>query len=129
VSATTIEQERVLESVGLAMSDEQLIANLVDRARGEGLQLTGEGGLLQRPTMRALKGEITDHVGREKHDPARKNSGNSRYGTRTKQCCPKSARSRSEFPGTWPGPVRVAFASRATHTNSATAAIWGFFFN
>lgn len=28
-------------------SDEQLIAMLVDRARSEGLQLSGEGGLLQ----------------------------------------------------------------------------------
>lgn len=40
---------------------------LVDRARKEGLQLTGEGGLLQQLTKRvlesALEGEITDHVG------------------------------------------------------------------
>ncbi|MEW2051923.1 transposase, partial [Streptomyces sp. NPDC005476] len=61
---------------------------LVDRARGEGLQLTGEGGLLQQLTKRvlesALDGEITDHVGYEKHDPAGKNHGNSRNGTRAK---------------------------------------------
>jgi putative transposase len=30
------------------VTDEQLIAMLVDRARGEGLKLTGEGGLLQQ---------------------------------------------------------------------------------
>ena len=50
-----------------AVTDEQLIAMLVDRARGDGLQLTGEGGLLQQLTKRvlesALDGEITDHVG------------------------------------------------------------------
>ncbi|MGY1503690.1 IS256 family transposase (plasmid) [Streptomyces sp. QTS52] len=61
---------------------------LVDRARNEGLQLTGEGGLLQQLTKRvlesALEGEITDHVGYEKHDPAGKNNGNSRNGTRAK---------------------------------------------
>ncbi|MFD5065027.1 IS256 family transposase [Streptomyces sp. NPDC058394] len=71
-----------------AVSDEQLVAMLVDRARSEGLQLTGEGGLLQQLTKRvlesALEGEITDHVGYEKHDPAGKNNGNSRNGTRAK---------------------------------------------
>lgn len=30
----------------------------------------------------ALEGEITDHVGYEKHDPAGKNNGNSCNGTR-----------------------------------------------
>jgi putative transposase len=71
-----------------AVTDEQLIAMLVDRARGDGLRLTGEGGLLQQLTKRvlesALDGEITDHVGYDKHDPAGKGSGNSRNGSRTK---------------------------------------------
>ncbi|MFE1165477.1 IS256 family transposase, partial [Streptomyces sp. NPDC058829] len=61
---------------------------LVDRARSDGLQLTGEGGLLQQLTKRvlesALEGEITDHVGYDKHDAAGRNSGNSRNGTRSK---------------------------------------------
>jgi hypothetical protein len=71
-----------------AASDGQLVAMLVDRARSEGLQLIGEGGLLQMLTKRvlesALEGEITDHVGYAKHDPAGKNNGNSRNGTRSK---------------------------------------------
>jgi hypothetical protein len=62
----TIEHESVAESVGVATSDEQLIAMLVDRARTGGLQLTGEGGLLQQLTKRvlesALEGGITDHL-------------------------------------------------------------------
>ena len=70
------------------MSDEQLIAMLVERARGEGLQLSGEGGLLQQLTKRvlesALEGEITDHLGYERHDAAGRGSGNSRNGTRAK---------------------------------------------
>jgi len=72
----------------VAASDEQLVAVLVDRARSEGLQLTGEGGLLQQLTKRvlesALEGEITDHLGYEKHDAEGRGSGNSRNGTRAK---------------------------------------------
>ncbi|MFE5189913.1 IS256 family transposase [Streptomyces sp. NPDC056628] len=68
--------------------DDQLIDELVGRAQVEGLQLTGEGGLLQQLTKRllesALEGEITDHLGYDKHDPAGKNGGNSRNGTRGK---------------------------------------------
>jgi putative transposase len=57
-------------------SDEQLIAMLVGRARGDGLQLSGEGGLQQQLTKRvlesALEGELTDCFGYEKHDSAGK---------------------------------------------------------
>nr|WP_021592030.1 IS256 family transposase [Actinomadura madurae] len=71
-----------------AASEEQLIAMLVDRARTQGLQLSGEGGLLQQLTKRvlesALEGGITDHVGYDKHDASGRGSGNSRNGTRAK---------------------------------------------
>ena len=84
---TIVGQESAAGSVAGA-SDEQLIAMLVDRARGDGLKLTGEGGLLQQLTKRvlesALDGEITDHVGYDKHDPAGRGSGNTRNGSRTK---------------------------------------------
>ncbi|MDQ1018904.1 transposase-like protein [Streptomyces afghaniensis] len=70
------------------MSDEQLAAMLVERAWSEGLQLTGQGGLLQQLTKRvlesALEGEITDHLGYEKHDAVGRGSGNSRNGGRAK---------------------------------------------
>lgn len=59
--------EQVVQEPTSAVSDEQLVAILDDRARNEGLQLTGEGGLLQQLTKRvlesALEGETTDHVG------------------------------------------------------------------
>ncbi len=81
-------EEPVVESAADAVSDEQLIAMPVDHARSDGLQLTGEGGLLQQLTKRvlesALEGEITDHVGHDKHDAAGRGSGNSRNGTRSK---------------------------------------------
>jgi putative transposase len=69
-------------------SDEQLVRQLVDRARAEGLTLTGDGGLLGRLTKMvvesALEGEMDDHLGYGKHDPAGRNGGNSRNGTRPK---------------------------------------------
>ncbi len=40
-----VEQDQV-DGLSNSASDEQLIAMLVDRARGDGLRLTGEGGLL-----------------------------------------------------------------------------------
>ncbi|WP_157570804.1 IS256 family transposase [Microtetraspora malaysiensis] len=69
-------------------SDRELVAKLVDQARTEGLELVGENGLLGRLTKlvleSALEGEITDHLGYDKHDPAGHGSGNTRNGTRTK---------------------------------------------
>lgn len=78
----------VAESEGLAGVDQDLIGKLVEQAREQGLNLAGEGGLLQQLTKRvlesALEGEITDHLGYDKHDPAGHGSGNSRNGTRAK---------------------------------------------
>lgn len=68
--------------------DQQLIGQLVDRARSEGLRLTGEGGLLGELTKviieSAAEGEMDDHLGYGKHDPAGRDGGNSRNGARTK---------------------------------------------
>ena len=63
--------------------DDQSIDELVSRAQAEGLQLTGEGGLLQQLAKRllesALEGEITDHLGYAQRDPTGRNGGNSRW--------------------------------------------------
>jgi putative transposase len=68
--------------------DDQLVEQLVSRAKAGGLQLTGDGGVLQQLTKRllesALEGEITDHLGYDKHDPAGRGTGNSRNGGRSK---------------------------------------------
>ncbi len=74
---------------GLDGLDEQLVEQLVGQARAGGLQLTGEGGLLQQLTKRvlesALEGEITDHLGYDKHDPAgRGTAGTPATGSRAK---------------------------------------------
>lgn len=51
--------------------------------------ITGEDGLLKKLTKaileRALQGELTEHLGYEKHDPAGHNSGNSRNGNSRKR--------------------------------------------
>jgi putative transposase len=73
---------------GLDAVDEQLIARLAGKAREGGLQLAGEGGLLAQLTRRlvesALEGEITDHLGYDRHDAAGRDGGNSRNGHRSK---------------------------------------------
>lgn len=76
------------ESAGLDALDEQLLDQLVGQARERGVKLAGEGGLLQALTKRllesALEGEITDHLGYDRHDAAGDGSGNSRNGRRAK---------------------------------------------
>jgi putative transposase len=68
--------------------DEQLVRQLAGRAVGAGLSLTGEGGLLARLTKivleGALEGEMDAHLGYGRHDPAGRDSGNSRNGKRAK---------------------------------------------
>ena len=68
--------------------DQALAAELVERARAEGVELLGPGGLLTGLTKTvletALEAELTDHLGYDKHDPAGRNGENSRNGTRAK---------------------------------------------
>ena len=68
--------------------DEQLVDELVAQARLSGLQLTGVEGLLAQLTKRLLEsdleGEISDHLGYDRRDPAGNNGGNSRNGIRSK---------------------------------------------
>jgi putative transposase len=72
----------------LDAADEQLVRELTERARAGGLKLTGQGGLLGQLTKMvlegALEGEMDDHLGYGKHDPAGRDGGNSRNGHRDK---------------------------------------------
>ncbi|MGH9207158.1 MAG: IS256 family transposase [Acidimicrobiales bacterium] len=69
-------------------ADEQVLRELTERARADGLKLTGEDGLLARLTKMvvegALEGEMDDHLGYAKHDPEGRDGGNSRNGYRAK---------------------------------------------
>ena len=64
--------------------------------------LLSENGLLQQLTKalveRALKGELTHHLGYEKHDPKGNNSGNSRNGTTPKTLKGKRGQVEIEIP-------------------------------
>jgi putative transposase len=84
VTETTDRQESGIS----AAADEELIRQLTERAQAEGLQLTGEGGLLGRLTKMviegALEGEMEAHLGYGKHDLAGRDGGNSRNGYRSK---------------------------------------------
>jgi putative transposase len=66
----------------------ELVKQLAERARAEGLALTGPGGLLGRLAKvvleGALEGEMDAHLGYPKHDPAGRDGGNSRNGHRSK---------------------------------------------
>jgi putative transposase len=77
-----------LGAVELGYLDKQLMNSLVNRVRSEGLRLTGEGGLLAELTRivveAAAEGEMDGHLGYSKHDPAGRDGGNSRNGTRAK---------------------------------------------
>ena len=67
---------------------QRLAQQLVERARTEGVDLVGPGGLLTGLTKTvletALEAEMAEHVGYDKHDPAGRNGQNSRNGTRAK---------------------------------------------
>jgi putative transposase len=58
----------------LGGASDELVRQLAERARAEGLRLTGEGGLLSQLTKvvveSALDGELDDHLGYGRHDPA-----------------------------------------------------------
>ena len=68
--------------------DPELAQQLVERAKAEGVKLTGPGGLLGDLTRRVLEagleGEMDTHVGYGKHAAEGRDGGNSRNGTRTK---------------------------------------------
>src|SRR6266496_2143059 len=75
-------------ATGIDGVDEQLAARLVAQARSRGISLVGPDGSLQQLTKLvlegALEGELTDHLGYAPGDPAGRNGGNSRNGTRAK---------------------------------------------
>ncbi|WP_232006007.1 transposase [Mycobacterium sp. 852013-50091_SCH5140682] len=71
-----------------ASAEAQTAGELVRLAQEQGLSLTGADGLLKHLSKTvletALKEEMTEHLGYEKHDPAGAGTGNIRHGTRTK---------------------------------------------
>lgn len=96
-----IERETETNSAQPGISDARL-KELVEQARAEGLQLTGDGGLLSKLTKlvveSALEGEMDDHLGYGKSDPAGRGSGNSRNGRRAKNVLTEAGPVELEVP-------------------------------
>jgi putative transposase len=71
---TDVTMGKTQEPAGLSVADEQLLRELTERPRADGLKLTGEGWLLEKQTKMiiegALEGELDDHLGDSRHDPA-----------------------------------------------------------
>lgn len=80
-AATDSAAERTTAGSGLDAE----IDRIIEQAQSEGLQLTGEGGLLggmiKKAVESAMNAEMTGHLGYEKHAVEGNGSGNSRNGT------------------------------------------------
>ena len=80
--------EMIESMTGKIVDQKQLAEQLLQQAREQNIELVGPGGLLNQLTKNvletALDAELVEHLGYEKHDPAGRNSGNSRNGTRPK---------------------------------------------
>jgi putative transposase len=77
-----------IEPVATQIDQQRLAQELVDKARNEGVELVGPGGMLTGLTKSvletALEEEMSEHLGYDKHDPVGRNRGNSRNGIRSK---------------------------------------------
>ncbi len=83
--------------------DRALVARLVGDAQREGVAIDGEGGLLAQLTRlvveSALEGELTAHLGYEKHERASGDGdGNARNGTRAKTVLTKAGPVQIDVP-------------------------------
>jgi putative transposase len=96
---------------------QQLAAQLVERARAEGVDLVGPGRLLTGLTKTvletALEAEMSEHLGYDKHDRAGRIGGNSRNGTRAKTVL------------TEVGPVPIEVSATGTAASSRSSCVSG----
>lgn len=90
------------------VSDARL-KELVEQARVEGLQLTGDGGLSAKPTKlvveSALEGGMDDHLGYSKSDPAGRGAATPATADEPRPCLPRLARSNWRCPVTGNPPL------------------------
>lgn len=82
----TVITETTAESVVAPTPADALDEQLSERARAEGLRLTGEGGLLSRLMKMVVESALEGHIGYARHDPAGRDGGNSRNGTGPRSC-------------------------------------------
>ena len=74
VEAVVMEGDEVTATGTPPLVDKDLVAQLVGDAQRLGLSVVGEGGLLAQLTKlvleSALEGEMTAHLGYDKHEPS-----------------------------------------------------------
>ena len=77
------------EPAARSPEDEELAEELVERARNEGVELVGPGGLLRGLTKTvleaSLEAEMSEHLGYDKHESAGRKKANSCNGARSKR--------------------------------------------
>ena len=95
--ATEVKEQPVSTTAGeqSPVVDKELVAQLVGQAQRQGLSVEGEDGLLGQLTKlvleSALEGEITAHLGYDKHERSKGVvEGNARNGTRSKTVLTKA---------------------------------------
>lgn len=95
--ATEVKEQPVSTTAGeqSPVVDKELVAQLVGQAQRQGLSVEGEDGLLGQLTKlvleSALEGEITAHLGYDKHERSKGvDEGNARNGTRSKTVLTKA---------------------------------------
>lgn len=88
MSDVTTSEPSAVEETPTGAVDSSIAQELVERARSEGVELVGPGGLLTGLTKTvletALEAELDEHLGYAKHAVEGRNSGNSRNGSRSK---------------------------------------------
>ncbi|WP_435114004.1 transposase, partial [Nocardiopsis synnemataformans] len=83
-------------------SDEDLVAELMAKAKAEGIDLVGENGLLSRLTKttleNVLEAEMDTHLGYAKHERSTNGDGNARNGKRSKTLTTEAGPVQVEVP-------------------------------
>lgn len=110
---------RIVPLMGDQPAMREFAAELVERVRTEGVELTGDNGLLtalvRQVLQTGLEVEMTDHVGYERHAVEGRNTGNSRNGSYPKTVTTEIGQVRLDVPrdrnGTF-DPVTVAKGQR-----------------
>lgn len=99
--------------------DRGLVEQLVAGARGQGVSIDGEGGLLAQLTKlvveSALEGELTDHLGYDKHERGGSADGNARNETRSKTVLSKAGPVQIDVPRDRAGTFEPRIVAKRQH--------------
>ena len=102
VAAEGVEPSVTTTGPAVPVVNRGLVAQLVGEAQRQGLPVDGEGGLLAELTRlvleSALEGEITDHLGYDRHERGGSTDGNARNGTRAKTVLTKAGPVQVDVP-------------------------------